>query len=401
MLNFKEWLKLQEGLFTIPSSQNDLLAIIMPLFEDQLKPGVKSRAIKQLVDLHKTKGLFKLSPKDDDIDIIKVEPLNSTKELPSLDKFSKLPTFEGATIHYGLKFVPKMDYKTKLIDLSKVAIMNKLEKDLAKYPHLKELIPKIDQIDDIIAKSNYNLNQAAKTIGVPANYLSDLTRIRDSIEQFEMLKKGAPALGEKNAIRYLNAVQSAFMKILKDKDKDPVVDEFIDMAVDNYVRINPNKYYDYIVYPESSGHFNQKLVTKFIEAYNKNNPNIQAIQGFAKVPAERIKIDTSNLYDIYGKDKAGKITQAYDFMSRTRGPRAGKKAQIKYVPQEMRPFVRQWEKSPEAKRSEGVNFKKKNILLVDDNINSSGTFQAIHKILSKEGPRKIDIYTPLYVEFYS
>lgn len=385
-MDFKNWLHLQEGwgidpdLFPAEELKKITKAIVdLQGYSNQTKrSALRSNIIDQIV----SKDLpFNFSDTDRPEDFIHIEPLNKATHMPVFDGIGvRIPKFEGVNILYGFKFV---DYQSHPY----VVDAKKQKSDLSKLkgvpPGDFEIIKKA--IQEIDYNNNLNLLQKEIKSKFGKSYTIDvIAKVADAPD--EMPEIESPAFTAK----YMNIIQQAFLKILKHPSTPKAIkfaEHFVELATNNYYRIFPNKYYDYVIYPESSGTLNERIASFLGSLYNA-----KVIRGFEKTSDKTI--DTHNLHQIFG-DKADDVI-GFDRSRMGKG-----KMQIKNVRnKDARPFIRMWKKSDEASRKLGVSFKNKHILLIDDNIFSSGTFQAITHVLKKDGPRKIDIYTPLWVDFY-
>lgn len=220
----------------------------------------------------------------------------------------------------------------------------------------------------------------------------------------------------------MHAIQQAFMKKLKSPNPEDkkLQEHFIKLTADSYIRLKKDVHYDYIVYPQSSSNFNEELAYELASHYNATPVN--AISKIAQP-----KIDTTNLYWSKLSDTEREKRNLYPALHT---PKAGEskgaelerlKAQLpKDVVQDdgskvagqiknvkfggFRPFIKNLELNRDAMGSaegkEGVGFKGNSILLIDDNISSSGTIQRSIQILKKQGPRRIDVYVPLVMKYY-
>jgi hypothetical protein len=185
------------------------------------------------------------------------------------------------------------------------------------------------------------------------------------------------------------------------------------MTGDHFYEMNPNKFYHYIVYPESSSPFTKKLSEYLGQKFRQTNPELRVVHGFEKrsqpqVDTERIRrgrMDDSGS-DQYKKDIKNLQTQIDRSRRKTDD---GAKHQIKGVAGQ-RQFVRMMQLAPTATRNyqdpetgeyQGVSFRNKNVLVVDDNISSGGTAQDITQLIRQQGPRNVDVYVPLHAKFHT
>jgi hypothetical protein len=355
--------------------------------KDELR---KSSFSEYLVEFHERYGFFAFWGKDNPEDFIKIEPLNVAKELPMLPVKDELPSFEGAVIHYGFKFVPMKEFHTLLTNASWDEEMEKLSGKMSKYADVAKL--PLDQIEKAVVGATGNIMAAARVLKLTPDQVTRAIELAELKEKEQGLSGNRPFLSGRDATNFLSAIQWAFLKVMKHSKNAPQLrEQFIEKAVENYVRMYPNKCYDFVVYPQSSGMMNVELASAFSAYYGRDvegRCRAVPIQGFQKV--SKPGIDSQGLFAKSAADSAQKRLKFLQAQVATSG------GQIKNVRSRDRQYVRLWE--PTSRREN--NFKNKRILVIDDNVATSGTLQAVYHVLQKEGPRLVDIYTPLYVEFY-
>lgn len=438
-MNFRDWLELDEGwginYDAIPSTT---------VFGSQMSPensygrDLKNSWSKELYN----SNFVDFSLEDRAQDFIKLKPLNSAKQLPfsQVDEKSRLPKFDGQ-IFYGFTFekIGNVDERmnqfyvdqrnevaTKLKEVMEQLKVANAKKGGLSVPQRQLIdaafdkmvergVPNFDRVAEFInaelerggfkpmttKKISEYLKNRREDVQTPVTLGKKRKKLEDQLEELKQLVFSK---------RYfLGAVQRAFLKKLKfpktPEDKK-VFEQIIGYAVSNYKRLNPNAHYDYVIYPQSRSSMAAEFALALATEYNA-----QPINGLSKkVPT----LDTQNL--LWKKDQEGKMQQRdlypqlhsldpevkkatqQNINSQMKG---GSDMQIKNVRwNHIRPFVRNWSFNQDVMRQEGVGLKGKSVLLVDDNAASGGTLQSSYTKLLEKHPRKIDIYVPIYVDFY-
>lgn len=407
---------------------------------------------KDAIDaLHDSPFLRFSNTDDPTTDLIQIEPLNQAQQLPvlSLKDQQLLPSFEGCTIHYGFRFSipkqPKEDQASRFNRLPPGAEetlrkletdKKKLEKELPLATNLSKVLKSIiDQeyaafkgkaYSDIVDKVVQNVNIELKhqnfvrrgklvqlTPEVVLTYLRNVEKEKDVLRQDTIKKKIAEIDQEIEAVKtktpFYNVTQQAMLRKLKfprtPQDKE-LQNQFVRLAAENYYRIKQQIKYDYVVYPESRSNLNAEIATALAERFHA-----WPIQGLNKLPSpdedwtlahpgNSWRIDTHSLGDKHpSMDKPTWRQRLFNLADRIKSGRG----QIKNIPYDT-PFVRNWQMSPTLNqqldpRHARSGLRGRTILLIDDNVRTSGTFQAVYHIIIKTKPRRIDIYTPLWVDF--
>lgn len=426
MESFKAWI---EGFgLNVAKLAPDQLTKHNTHVKQALGGGEESRTafLGYLKNLHKSNQIFDHDPiTDRPWDFIRIEPLNkaerlNTLQLPDRDR---LGSFQNAEIYYGFEFVPIQQSQGSAFgntfDFQQESRIKELSsKIIQANQFITALTTKFAQIIDLDRKFNLsqelqkallqtgNIKDAAVRLlrkkGIPYDNVIDamLARWQQAQEQITSLqqeKEGhlaqiraerskTPVLDADKARQYLSLAQVAMMKILKEpvtKQDQVMQKQFVDLAVQHYRRFRGNKHYDYIVYPESSSKLNSELALAFAVAYNAT-----PIQGIEKKAPGTATLDTHNASKRF--DDLGLAHHIVNQMNQAGSLR------IKHVPYpQYRSYMNILQK-PEDLRRSGTSFTKRRLLLIDDNIISSGTIQKAHQVLLRERPKSIDIYVPLY-----
>lgn len=435
-MNFKDWLLEGWGI-NYDALPADLTSQIGP--DNEYGKKLRSAWINQFYD----SDFVDFNVEDRASDFIKLEPLNLAKELPSIDKAgdkSSLPNFNNP-IFYGFKFetVGNIDEKMTQVfadQKSEVAAKLKeidaqLEVANAKKGGLstkqREIIdnafdklasrgaPNFDRVAEFV---NAELERAGFNPMTPKKISGYLKKRKEDVATPATLRKKKKALLDRfeelkqlmaSKRYFLGAMQRAFLKKLKfpQTEQDKVhLQRFIQYAVQNYKRLKPNAHYDYVVYPQSrstmASEFALALAAEYnakpINALSKKNPTLDTYN-LLWSKDDQGKLEPKNLYPQLhnpNPEERGKFYQAIN-----RQMAGGTGMQIKNVQWSgLRPFIRNFEKNQQIMRDEGVGLKGRSILLVDDNAATGGTVQSAISVLSKSYPRNIDVYVPIYVDFY-
>lgn len=376
--------------------------------------------------------------KDSPADFIKVVPLNSSVEVPSVQLKKYLPSFEGVRIYYGYTFAQSSNYQDKYsvyqkranppeVVASEIQEIENMIKELKRDMGGNYEYPPSGNIPKVMAQDISNLaNQAVQRL-MSINSITyqgmrrkgtnwtDYQRYLDSKyghlaldEQGWFTRYYLQALKNKqvelqsqfttkdDATKYVNIIKIAFSKMLK----DPQTDEgfrnrniFIKQAAENF-RKRMNKPYSMVVYPYSSKDFNEEFAKYLGKLYG-----IPAYEGFRKLPAGQVTLDEPAIRAHYG-NQAGEIMDKinYGYSKGFGGHYAGvttsnpnKPLQIKNFNQDHRRYIKMWEPTP------NMNFRNKSLLIVDDNVDKGGTLERIYDLVIKQKPKSVDIYTPLYI----
>jgi hypothetical protein len=395
-LNFKQWLN--EGFWLktqeLPdSARKEFAELAKGLMEGKVS---KTAFIRFLIDMHNAYGIFNFIEEDRPADFIHIEPLNKAQSLPTMEIKDRLPDFEGVNVFYGFKFVPAKKYTSTLVNFTWETRYKQLRKNIEQYKHIEPLLPYLDKVKEAIDKAG-GMYQAASQllqkmgIRITPEQVGEIFNLGSLLQQEEDLKTKSPVFTGKGAKTFLNAMQQAFLKVLKHGKSAQLRDQFIDMAINHFARLNSTKCYDYIIYPPSSSKFNEELALGFSAKYTNNMGGrciAEPLDSFEK--RDDVEIDMFNLVKQFGKEKA-KEKAAYLQSQIALG-----KGEIKNIHSRDKHFLRMFKPTT----GNEIKYKNKMILVVDDNIASGATMQQIHHILRKQYPKRIDIYTPLYVEFY-
>lgn len=424
--SFREWFSLFEGysididkvLSAIPEKELD--GVLSRLADDEKKTWARRKFTTQLNLAQSKTNIFSYSEKDAPHDFIEIEPVFQYTELPVTKISSKevLPSFEGNKVWYGITFRPVKDMRNIFVDITWPKRVAKLEKSISVmeqkvlgirqkiYPLLSHINDEMGAaIEDEVEKSGGSLDKAADGVRkrgfqVTRDHISQWlaaqsdSKLEQKADEIKRLKQELEkTMGDKpvfsdeaSASAFMRAVQLAFLKAIKHPETESSMelqDQIVDIAVNLFHRINPNKYYDMIVYPQSRSAFNLTIAQRLAKLYNAQSVSLNKI--------ETPQINTNDLYLKYG-DKAP------DALTRLKGQlgyQTGTKS-IATVQSGAKQFLGMWDK-PSVRNTK---YKNKHILLVDDNTNTSATIQTMHHVLRRLGPRKIDAFVPLYIKFH-
>jgi hypothetical protein len=404
------------------------------------KTSIRNQAMDSL---YKSPFITFDSQKDRPEDFVNIEPLMQAKNLFQFNLTGKqiLPSWEGATIYYGFRFSTPQEKISQEKREEMLRMQNEVKnlKTQLKKVTMKTLSPLQRKIVDEeweIMKDRNNMtpegyekylpifvnnrlkkeNQTGLSWTKIQAYLKRKREKGDSAyklkkiisEKEEIIEKYRIEIENKNT--FLNAVERAFLKKMKHpstSEDQAFSHNFIKTAVDHFVRLN-NRHYEYILYPESSSNMNEQLALELALKIGA-----EPINGFKKL--ENPTIDTHNYAAINKPDPnqrglGGPDDTIYKNLYGNRGLQntiQSSKGEIKKFTfgKQFRSFVRNWEMQPGLKGSEenqkGISIKNKRLLVIDDNVDSGGTFQAINHILVKHKPRRIDYYAPIVANFHS
>ena len=424
-LDFKQWL---EG-FGV-NVQN-----VPPDWRVFSKLKNKSVAKQAVTDLH-GRDVIDFSFEDRPEDFIKIEPLNQATQLPNFKIQDKLPSFDGQIL-YGFKFSVPEEEISQALKKRKSELQKELKEVTAALKvansratgmtqKVRDIIDK--EYDRWIEKGLFDdklfeylfdsVNSKLESMGLLKRKTDGtLNRIgqkrlrtyissrRDNAQSVGSLRKRKAQLQEEldettESIQYkrrfAGVIEKAFLKKVKypNHPHDITLQEWlIELSVDNYLRIRPSFPYDYVVYPESGSSFNTKLGEALASRYG-----VTAVRGLRKL--ESPTIDTHSLAQNYSDKEwqRKKVQRMQQQLQNTRGQIKNLGRDLKHL----RPYVRNWEVDPEVDvrpEHERSGLRNRRILLVDDNIASSGTLQATYHILKRIKPKSIHIYAPLWVNF--
>ncbi len=371
------------------------------------------------------------SPIDSPEDIVRIEEALQITDLAKhvFSDRHQLPTFTG-TIYYG--------FKATFADQYRDQSFNKI---LAPFDRLSELYFGLSQttIGDALTvarrtadpvkyggsgEPNAELAQALIDASGAASQMYDFLNIK------KPYKANCPishvkALIQDRMGQYVKVVAYELADRLKhpqnQQDKQ-VLSKFLELAVQQFIKIPNIANYDYVVYPQSSGSFNILLAKSIADQTGG-----MALQ-VNKLPRERVKVDRDQLMQrgkqeieghraLTGPD-AGKIryeprtgTQFYDDPDKfvedwtetehrklegltQRGPQ-DQPMKAKDVPKDKRRYLKMF---GQEGTEEAAGFE---VLIVDDNIVGGSTVELVHEILSKlqPPPTRIDSYVPLYLPY--
>ena len=409
MKKFQNWLKIREG-FGI--NYDELPNFMRPNSYDVSRINQD----KQNVDLIYQSKAINFDPQDRPQDFICIKKVNSVQTLHIPAKLV-LPSFR-ASILYGMKMCkPKNSFSAPVRQLVKqIAEINdqlKLirNKDVRKdiqiliYQYYQYVLEKCPNPDWKVISEYIN----AKLEGqIKKPYT--IRKLQNIIKAIKLDQTRSQVEAQRNALQaeydtvranfdsepnLFNIIQRVFLK----KIKFPITQEdiilqtqFVNLAVDNYKKLRPNYTYDYVVYPQSRSNLNQIIAERFATLYGAI-----PIKGFEKLAVPEIDVTSfmRNNPEMPPEERT-KIMQ--DLKKRL----ASSSGQIKNIHHIHRPFVRNWQMAADLKKNvrptdEISGLQNRKILLIDDNVASSGTFQSIHHLLLKQSPKLIHIYTPLLV----
>lgn len=419
-MGFKMWIEQLElegfgfNLANIPTVKD------MKTLNRSVRAGINAQSKKQVMqifaDKNKDYEIFDFDPENRPWDLISVKPIDKTSSLPQLKIPNKqlLDTFRDMKIYYGFEFVPKPtigdssmynndsgQLERSKMDLAKIdqEIQNKQNPyiDMVslenKHPDFYEKISQVAHITNVDQKTKILANQGiAVNPWVINRYLNEWLpykqlKIAPLVQKQQELKTviqqyNRPFFNKRQMQFYISLARNALGKIIKhptNQRERTLQEQLIHCAVQRYKTFRPNSVYDYIVYPESSSDFNELLAYAFSEAY----PGSKPIRGFEKLT--RVEVDNAN----WAKNNPGKKPP--------KAPNQNEKFQMKNIRfQQHRPFYKMFQKS----ELQGDSFKRRRILLVDDNVSSSGTMQGLYKILRRDRPQHVDIYAPIYYNIH-
>ena len=387
-------------------------------------------------------------PTDRPEDFVKIEPLNQAKSLPQFNITGRhiLPAFEGSTIFYGFRFTtPEEQFSQELKDKKKQLVSDRkeLKAQLKKANATGTLKPRqkeiIDEVLLKIAEQPYFPTEGYEDHVVPIingrlekeglqrvtwnrvyGYMKERKKKKKTDDSAYKIRKKLKEIesqlheidkSAKNKGTFLNAIEQAFLKKMKHPstpEDRQFSEHFIKTAVDHFVRLS-NGSYDYVLYPESSSEMNDTLALEIASRINA-----EPIKGFQKI--NQPTIDTHNYSKINKpnpeqqglggpESKQHRAIYGPSGLQKMVDTNKGQVKNITRANKPLRPYVRNWEMTPGLKGNSenktGHSFKNKRVLIVDDNVDSGGTFQAINQIIRKHGPRKIDYYAPIVANFHS
>ena len=425
-MNFKQWMT-TEG-FRV--NYNKLPSTLHP--DNYDANLIQSRQKKSVIDqVYNAPESIVFDPLDQPQDFIKIETVNKVEQL-NIPTRQQLPSFEGVQILYGFKF----SAANEKIALESSKKVKELEAELAGLQNKKMGRNKEDQsrIIEIIKNCHDSIIRKVPDPSQLAKYLPSF--VNRDLETAELLKfkNGQPQLWDMKMIQkvlnnsevestysiskkvneikteiqrlndiigskggMMNLIQQAFLKKIKHPqtpDDQQLCDHFVRLSVENYHKYRPNYPYEYVVYPQSSSALNTQIATGLAAQYGAT-----AVQGFTKLMTPTI--DTTNF--IRNNPQLTPIKRA-GAINKLSSQIASSKGQIKNI-QNNRPYVRNWQMDPQLMQNVKPDHNmsgltNRRILIIDDNAASSGTIQAIHKVLmSSQIPKSVHIYTPLFANF--
>ncbi|MHA2045519.1 MAG: phosphoribosyltransferase [Candidatus Thorarchaeota archaeon] len=479
MDNFKKWLENQEILeegWSIDFGKiplEELKKRLHVIVSTENKGSLRKDVMNWLLDLHKTNGIIKFSPTDNPYDFIDVEPLNEPTRKATwsvqgtkgkigdfnIPHSAQIPGITKPNIYYGVRFKRvsrkpnDSEFKSEFLNLTYDQAEKQADKCVTKKKLSQEIIDDFNSIladlrqtedipDDEILNHTVEVDGESKTtvdiikeklkkkkhyvpeggIGVHSTK-SFIQKILDASKEC-VNKFQSPKLKDTPGEEFMTILQQLFSWVIKhpiSQHSQKLQDDFIKMTGDHFYNMNPNKFYHYVVYPESSSPFTKKLSEYLGNKFKQTNPKLRVVHGFEKRSKPKIDADRYQKYKMTTdkglsdfKGSMNYLQSQIDSSERDTPDASGnlagpKKHQIKGV-KGSRQFVRMMQLAPTATRNyqdpetgeyQGVSFRNKNILVIDDNISSGGTAQDITQLIRQQGPRNVDIYVPLYAKFHN
>ncbi len=204
---------------------------------------------------------------------------------------------------------------------------------------------------------------------------------------YSMNKINSKELGEK----YFYWLSTALVKILKDPQGAygrKIQDQFMDIALRHFIDMSGGYKYDIIAYPESSKSFNKIFANKAAGILRA-----EEVREFKKVPASQINVDVENLRRRYEQNPQGFEGKKQYLNYLLRREPQNKPLQIKNIQdKESRRYINPF-------GSEG-DYKGKRVLIIDDNVDSGGTFEVLYDMVIRQGPAQIDLYSPILMRHH-
>lgn len=489
-MRFKEWMA-QEG-FRLDLADDEVLNNIQKLLadEDGKEHGFDGKQTAWPAQQRSRLVYHMTNSKFANLDVLGPDKKNSFIEV--IDVFKKedlpihnigpkkmLPSFEGAKIYYGFRFNAKEPPIEKILEPINQQIdetekeIKKLEKKLDTSDsdeidsdiisdEQKEVIRKVynnfkswDKYKNFRDNFHVSVNDELQTQNLKKldqswirGYADVLNRksvapIEDIKEKVSVLCNNLNKVRTKKTYQktiIIQSVQRSFMKKVKHPEQDKKLqDDFIELSKELYIKHKGNIYYDYIVYPESSSDFNQKLAMSLVGHYKQINPKVRAVQGLEKIPEptmDQFNLDwrpnpkhdpndpTSDKFvrrglypDLDDPEKRLAQMKASYSIAGIKWPKPqdddvqdqGKKNkgiwQQKNVGQDqLRHYINNLKLTSGLGQVDakglGVGFKGRSLLFIDDNVASGSTLQRGYGELMKKGPRKIDIFVPIVYQAY-
>ncbi len=373
-MNFKDWLNMTEG-FGI--NYDNLPGVLNP---NQYDPkAIETQKSSLLNQMYQSNAII-FNAKDRPQDFIKVDKLNTVQTL-NINPHERLPSFEGATILYGMKFTTAgeqisrdsskkiKELQTELENLRKTLSTKRLNSNAsnaakkviideydralnkgATLSSMKMMLPDMinrQLISMNLAKAPWTWEKIKKVIDSINNPIEDgRSKLEKKCQVLEQEIQEL-TLRKESKNKFLNIAQQAFLKKIKfpsSPEDQQLADQFIQLAVNNYKTVRTNYPYDYVVYPESRSELNSKIALALASAYNA-----KPIQGFEKL--QNPQIDTASYRklnpDRNPVDRNNDMASLRKFVNNSNG-------QIKYV-QKHRPFVRNWQLSSDLTNNVNPN----------------------------------------------
>jgi len=361
-------------------------------------------------------------------DVIKLEPANHNVPISTLT--SEPSSLYKGKIYYGFKTVSGDEYESEELE----ALLRPLEnaqkfggntigRARAIVKELKNPTPHSGYEQDL-----EGAQELQDAIDIASHVCKNLNKTRTTenditfIQAIKLLKQsiGTPAAKEAayHIAQYLKSTTGS------------VTSGFIDMCMEQLSKLPGVEACDYVVAPESSSQFNQALAARIkqdaglfagkgkadflqigklmgrdvtvsrpqLEAEAKRRARTALKNGLYKVTdpdtRESITVKTEKEYiDKWSTNEFKKLEALVATLQS--GKAADRPAKIKAQQAlDKRRYVKIFDKTGAAPVA------GKSVLIIDDNIVGGSTIDLVHEIVDSVGPRKIDVFIPLWIPDY-
>lgn len=332
-------------------------------------------------------------------DLIQIKPVSQVKELPSIP----LSDGENARIYYAFQFVPFEKWNNPAASQS-LGVNDRQRKTfrfindmVGKDPMLAKMI-RTAQPSEVQRRMNQLDSRGWVDIDVIAIYQKWITKGDKQDAQMNRVQNMAdsasklPGYGQQISPELYKEIKLSFAKAIKDPQSPAMTavrDNVISKSIELFAKFHGADKFDYVVYPQSSSEFNKVMGEELA-----NHLGIKAIQGFAKNPPELQTINTIQMRKDF-EAKKGRRKPVGDLVkSRTERIRNTLRDKIHGVDPELRQYVGVFR--PDHKIGNKY-FANKRLIIIDDNVATSATFQMLHRMVNMSQPKSVVIFSPLYI----
>jgi len=348
---------------------------------------------KKLANLHD----IVYSDTDTDADFIRIEPANQQRRLPSVKPDRQaLSTFQGASIIYGFAFVETNDLKDHVAErLRAFQNVRHYDRLLSDY---NEMVKANNNRDNNVLRHYWGRSQKPKVHPItrqPYNLPPDPVKAKEYLanirQEIDAMPDTDEVINKETINKYKEALKFTFAQLIKHQPQHQIVQQFIELAARNFVA-KTSKEYTHVLYPQSKSDFN-KLFSKRIANDLGISPS-NVIPAFEKIPWDQVEMNREEMEKHYG-DQAdvyhNRLRKAYGTLI-AKHRKNDTELQIKGITWKgLRRYIQLW------KLAAGVDLQGSDVLIIDDNVDSSGTIENLHKLVTAANPQSVDVYTPLHL----